>query len=174
MVRLSRKRPKIDSKTPSKKHCKKTSQKLILASILASQTLSKSLQNPRKSLRKAMQNGPCFATLWDSPRNRRKATEVVVCKASKWLGIWLGLLDLPLVALIIKVSPSTCKVSRMFLQMRSPSMSQKTISGSPKINKNRAPRASKSIQKAALTQQCFRRRLWTSIFQFFNDFWTPK
>ena len=49
-------------------------------------------------------NDVCFATLWKPHGNRRKLTGVGVCKASKWLRIWLGLLhpsiDLPLVALI--------------------------------------------------------------------------
>ena len=47
---------------------------------------------PQKLLQKAMLNEACFATLWKPPASRRKPTEIMVCKASKWLGIWLGLL----------------------------------------------------------------------------------
>ena len=47
---------------------------------------------PRKSTRKATQNEARFATLWKPPGTRRKLTGIIVCKASKWLGIWLGLL----------------------------------------------------------------------------------
>ena len=49
---------------------------------------------PPKSLRKATLNEACFATLWKPPGNRRKSTGGIVCKASKWLRIWLGLLYL--------------------------------------------------------------------------------
>ena len=49
-------------------------------------------KNPSKLLRKATRNEACFATLWKSPGSRRKATGPIVCKASKWLRIWLGLL----------------------------------------------------------------------------------
>ena len=44
-------------------------------------------QNPSKSLRKATLSEACFATLCKSPGSRRKSTGIVVCKASKWLGI---------------------------------------------------------------------------------------
>ena len=101
--------PKINQKSmpkrTRKKHRKKASQKLILASILASKTLPKWFPKPPKSLQQATQNEACFATLWNSRRNRRKSAGVGVCKLSKGLGIWLGLLylsiDFPLVALII-------------------------------------------------------------------------
>ena len=53
-------------------------------------------------------NEACFATLWKSPASRRKLTGIATFGLRKWLCIWLGLLDLLLVALIIKVSSATC------------------------------------------------------------------
>ena len=69
--------------------------------------LPKPSQNGSKSDPERLQNEACFATLCKLPASRRKSTGLSVCKASKWLGIWLGLLDLLLVALGIKVSPPT-------------------------------------------------------------------
>ena len=86
-VRSLQKRKKITKKSipkrTRKKHRKKASQKSILASILTSEIL----QKPPKSLPKATQNEAGFATLWNSPGSRRKLTEGIVCKASKWLRI---------------------------------------------------------------------------------------
>ena len=96
--------PKSMPKRIQKKASKKSRTKFDFGSILASQNLLKSLRKPRKSLPEAMSNEACFATLCKLPRSRRKSTGIMVCKASKWLGIWLGLLDLPLVALIIKAN----------------------------------------------------------------------
>ena len=86
--------PKSMPRRIRKKHRKVTPKKSVLASILASQNLSKSLQNLEKSLHKATGNEACFATLWKSRANRRKLTGIGVCKASKGLRIWLGLLYL--------------------------------------------------------------------------------
>ena len=141
-----------DLKTMRKRSCKnirkKNSPKSILTSILASQNLPKSLQNPPGTRKNGVSNEACFATLWKSPANRRKSTELIVCKAFKWLGIWLGLLhpsihpsiDLLLVALIIKVSPSTWNASRMFRQrwpkssFWRPKSASKSSSGAFKIH----------------------------------------
>ena len=79
--------PKSMQKRIRKKNIEKNSEKSTLASILASQNLRKSLQNPKKSLREAKRNEARAATLWKLPGPRRKSTEVVVCKASKWLRI---------------------------------------------------------------------------------------
>ena len=100
----SKNRTKIDTKTQLKITSKKNS-KILNFSVHFD------FRKPPKSLRKATLNEACFATLWKSRGSRRKSTEPGVCKASKWLGIWLGLLDLPLVALIIEVNPSTWNVS---------------------------------------------------------------
>ena len=97
--------PKSMKKRIRKRHCKITSQKSMLASILASQSVPKSFPKPSKSLQKATLNEACFATLWKLPATRRKSTEVVVCKASKWLRIWLGLLYLSIYLLICPSSP---------------------------------------------------------------------
>ena len=95
---------KIDAKRYQKKNIEKMARKSNFGVHVG-------LQNPLKSLRKATRNEACFATLWKLPRSRRKATGPIACWASKWLRIWLGLLhpsiDLPLVALIIQVSPAT-------------------------------------------------------------------
>ena len=149
--------PKIHKKSMRKRIRKKHRKKSSQNSILASQNLQKSLQNHEKSLRNAMQNEACFATLCNLLASRRKLTVPMVCKASKWLGIWLGLLhpsihpsiDLPLVALIIKVRSATWHAPRIFLLTRRGN--QKTSSGGSfyRIHENRALSASKSIQKAA-------------------------
>ena len=81
-------------KSRSKKTSKKTSQKSMLASVLASQNHPKSLQNRPGARKNRVSNEACFATLWSPPANRRKVTGVGVCKASKGLRIWLGLLYL--------------------------------------------------------------------------------
>ena len=59
----------------------------MVEKLKKSQNLAKFVQNCHISHLKAMQNEACFATLWTSPGSRRKLTEVVVCKASKWLRI---------------------------------------------------------------------------------------
>ena len=81
----SKNRRKIDAKMHSKITSKKILENRVCASILASQNLPKSLP-------KATWNEACCATLWKLLGNRRKSTQVIVCKASKWLFIWLGLL----------------------------------------------------------------------------------
>ena len=84
--------PKIDPKSMQnrtrKKHRKKPPKNRSWPLFWPPETS----QNPSKSLRKATLSEACFATLCKSPTNRRKATGVIVCKASIWLRIWLGLL----------------------------------------------------------------------------------
>ena len=75
-----------------KKHQKNTSPESLLTSILTSKNLPKSLQNRPGTRKNGGLDEACFATLCKLPANRRKLTEVVVCKASKWPRIWLGLL----------------------------------------------------------------------------------
>ena len=77
------------NKTRCKNDIKKNIEKMLRKSNFG---LHVGLQNPLKSLRKAMRNEACFATLCNSPGSRRKLTETMVCIASKWLRIWLGLL----------------------------------------------------------------------------------
>ena len=67
---------------------------------------------PLKSTRKAMQNRVCFATLCNSPAPRRKSARAGAFGLSIWLFIWLGLVDLLLVALIIRVGCSEGHVTR--------------------------------------------------------------
>ena len=126
------------------------------------------LPKPPKSLLKATQNQACFATLWNPPGPRRKLTGVATFGLRKWLGIWLGLLDLPLVALIIKVRSATWHAPR--ISLLSGRRNQKTSSRGTKIHENRTPRASKSIRKAASKRYCFRGGLRTSIFSKNCDF----
>ena len=83
------------------KHQKNTSPKSIWTSILTSENLPKSLQNRPGTRKNRVSNEARFATLWKSHANRRKATGLSVCKASKRLRIWFGLLDFPLVVQII-------------------------------------------------------------------------
>ena len=122
-VGLSKNRWKINPKAYSKNIYQTSSQKMDFGLDVGSILGGLGLQDRRKIEKYWIPNEACFATLWDLPRSRRKATEVVVCKASKWLGIWLGLLhpsihpsiDLLLVALIIEVNPSTWNVSLMLV-----------------------------------------------------------
>ena len=83
----SQNRPNFDVKTLSKT----TSKKKALKSNLG---IDFGFPKPPKLLQKAMLNEACFATLWNSPASRRKLTGAGVCKASKGLRIWLGLLYL--------------------------------------------------------------------------------
>ena len=98
------------------------------------------LPKPPKSVRKATVNETSFATPWKPRANRRNATGVGVCKASKGLRIWLGLLylsiDLPLVALIIKARSSTWNASHMSLQMRCGTQEQNLSKIHPKPSQN--------------------------------------
>ena len=136
--------PHKSIKNPCKNDIKKNIEKKTRKSNFG---LHVGLYNPLKSLRKAMQNEACFAMLCKPPGHQRKSTGLGLCWASKWLGIWLGLLDLPLVALIIKVSSATWNAARMFEQMRRGI--KKTVSGDSKINENSAPRTPKSVPKVA-------------------------
>ena len=129
-----------------------------------------------------MLNEACFATLWKPPQPRRKLTGGGVCKASKGLRIWLGLLslslslslyiylsiDLPLVTLIIKVRSATWHAPR--ISLLSGRRNQKPSSRGIKIHENRTPRVSKSIRKSASKRYCFREGLRTSIFSKNCDF----
>ena len=136
-----------------------TSKKKALTSNLG---IDLGFPKPLKWLQKAMLNEACFATLWNSHGNRRKSSGLSVCKASKGLRIWLGFLDLPLVALIIKVRSATWHAPR--ISLLSGRTNQKTSSRGTPIHENRTPRASKSIRKAASKRYCFRGGLRTSIF----------
>ena len=140
----SKNRPNIGVQT----HSKKTSEKC--ASNIDFR-IHFGLPKPPKSLLKAMRNEACFATLWNSRGNRRNLTGAIGFGLPKWLCIWLGLLDLLLVALIIKVKSFNLKC---FTKISPNSMWESiiTASGGTKVNAKRVPRASKSIQKAALKQ----------------------
>ena len=142
-----------------------TSKKKALKSNLG---IDLGFPKPLKWLQQAMLNEACFATIWNSHAIRRNATGLGVCKASKWLGIWLGLLDLPLVALIIKVRSATWHAPR--ISLLSGRRNRKTSSRGIQIHENRGPRASKSIRKAASKRYCFRGGLRTSIFSKISDF----
>ena len=83
------------------------------------------------------------------------------------LSIYLSI-DLPLVALIIKVRSATWHAPRIFLLTRQGN--QKTPSRGSKIHGNRIPRVSKSIQKAASKRYCSGESLRTSIFSKNCDF----
>ena len=71
-------------------------------------------------------------------------------------------LDLPLVALIIKVRSATWHAPR--ISLLTGRGNQKTSFTGTKIHENQAPRASKSIPKAAWKRYCFRGSFRTSIF----------
>ena len=79
--------PKIDPKSMQnrtrKKHRKKPPKNRSWPLFWPPETS----QNPSKSLRKATLSEACFATLCNSPTNRRKVTGAMPCKASKWLCI---------------------------------------------------------------------------------------
>ena len=94
----SKNRPNIGVQTHSKKTSKKWASNIDFG-------IHFGLPKPPKSLLKAMRNEACFATLWKSPGNRRKSSGPGLCKASKWLGIWLGLLYLSIYLLICSSSP---------------------------------------------------------------------
>ena len=126
--------PKIDKISMSKRFRKWHRKKKALKSNLG---IDFGLPKPLKLLQKAMLNEACIATLWKSFGNRRKSTGPSVCEASDWLRIWLGLLDLPLVALIIKVRFATWHAPRIFLLTRRGN--QKTSSRGTKIHESRAP-----------------------------------
>ena len=83
----SKNRFQIDANMHYKKTAEKTLKKSILVSILASPNLLKPFRNPHKTPCKATQDEARSATLWKAPGPRRKLTETVVCKASKWLRI---------------------------------------------------------------------------------------
>ena len=78
--RTSKNPTKIVAKTHSKKTSQKEGSNIDFCEGFR-------LQKPSKSLQKAMLNDACCATRCDLPRNRRKSTGIVVCKASKRLGI---------------------------------------------------------------------------------------
>ena len=143
-----------------------TSKKKALKSNLGSDF---DFHKPPKLLQKAMLNEACFATLWNSPGSRRKSTGGIAFGPPIWLGIWLGLLDLPLVALIIKVRSATWHAPCIFLLTGRGN--PKTSSRGFKIHENRGLRASKSIRKAASKRYCFRGGLRTLIFSKICDFW---
>ena len=81
----SKNRAKIDANTHSGKTSTKIGSNIDFRTDLR-------LQKPSKSRRKATLNEACFATLCNLRGNRRKSTGGIVCKASKWLRIWLCLL----------------------------------------------------------------------------------
>ena len=93
----SKNRPNIGVQTHSKNTSKKWASNIDFRMHFG-------LPKPPKSLLKAMRNEACFATLWNPRAARRKATGAGLCKASKWLGIWLGLLYLSIYLLSIYLS----------------------------------------------------------------------
>ena len=117
----------------------------------------------------------CFATLWTPPRNRRKLTETIVCKASKRLGIWLGLLDLPFVALIIKLSSATWNAYNHCLSSKSPPQNTTEASQNPsKICKNHSKSLSKSCPNSSRDPNAPRKRLFCDFSQFLDPPGLPK
>ena len=159
---------KLDAQTQWKIKSKKKPQKPNLESHLA-------FQNPWKRAPKAMWNKACFATLWKSRGTHRKSTGGIACKASKWLCIWLGLLDLPLVALIIKASSSTWNASHMSLQMRCGT--QKNRFWRFKNHSKSELRVKihpKSSSKAMVLERTPSNINFVEKIRFFDDFWIPK
>ena len=69
------------------KNIQKNKQKINFGVRFGFPKPQKAFQNHSKSLREAKRREACFAMLCKSPRNRRKATGVIVCKASIWLRI---------------------------------------------------------------------------------------
>ena len=141
------------------KHQKKTSPK----SILASPNLPKSM----KSHKISKTNEACFATLCNPRASRRKLTGVIAFGPPIWLRIWLGLLDLPLVALIIEISPSTWNVSLMLV----PSKPAKKISKNhSKILPKSIPNLPKLLQHRIEISNAFQMRPETKFESIFRDF----
>ena len=158
-VRASRKRPKIDAETHSKKTSQKSIKKSIRGSNLAAENLPKSLQNRTGTPKMAASYEACFATLWKSPQSRRKLTGIATFGLRKWLCIWLGLLDLLLVARIIKVSSATCNAYNHWL-------SSQILPKYGKIH----PKSRKIIPKSLPKSKMHSKRVPNAIFFDFGQF----
>ena len=110
--RASKNARKINAKTRSTKASQKNLPESILASIFAPQEHPNSLPKALKSLRKAMLNEACVATLCKSPANRRKSSHLRASRLSLGSFKGLGLLDQPLVALILNFgSPKPSRIA---------------------------------------------------------------
>ena len=105
-----------------KKHRQKTFQKSILASTLASQTAPKSSKIACKSGAQQSLFRDAMETTWKSSEingacefwTAKLALHMIRSTLSIYLSIYLSI-DLPLVALIIKVSPATWFALRKYL-----------------------------------------------------------
>ena len=104
-VRPSKKRSKNDAETQLKKTLEKYLFRIDFDLHFNLRNLPKSLQNRPGTRKNGGLDEACFATLCKSRGSRRKLTGLSVCKASKWLRIWLGLLH----PLICPSSPSSSK-----------------------------------------------------------------
>ena len=106
----------------------------------------------------------------------RKSSGPRACKASKWLCIWLGLLDLPLVALIIKARSSTWNASHMSLQMRCGTQENKLwrLKNHSKSSSERLKIHPKSSSKAIVLQRTPSNIIFFEYLRCFDDFWIPK
>ena len=74
--------PKNRSRNAFEKSIAKNCQKIDLRVHFGLPTPPKIVANRPGTQKNAVLDEACFATLWNSPANRRKASQLVVCKAS--------------------------------------------------------------------------------------------
>ena len=174
--------PKSMPKRARKKHRQKASQKSILATILAPKILPKTSEILPKSdvkrslFRDAMQlaNKPCKVS---GPRSFATVS-LVFQRIRSALSVSLSLclsVDLPLVALILKVSSATCNAynHRLFPQIH-PKFFPKSFQNPPKIVPKPFRNPPRTLPKPSFQNERVKNSFFLDFFQFFSIFWRAR